>query len=294
MKKELSELKVEYQIKCRESETLGKENQELKDAMAKQNLYGSKDSVEAKKMMDEIQKLRSLNKHRDDIIGQMETQNRSLRETETQLKLTQNDYELLHTQNKTLELRVKDLQEKCESAETKLAQLREKAMQVEKDKEQMAIEYQNKIELLQYKLLNKVESDSSFGGEDSLGGSKQFQELLGLCKSDLEEILNRLKSHVQNEATEDQLRRELLDQAKKISELKAQQEKQVYELTTENFKKADALHLKWEADKKQALAKLKEELALKTERIKELEKNEKKAMTDKEKCDSFARQIKEF
>ena len=68
-----------------------------------------------------------------------------------------------------------------------------------------------------------------------MGDSKQFQELLTLCKSDLDEILNRLKSQVQNEATEDQLRKELLDQSKKYSELRAQQEKQIYELTAENF-----------------------------------------------------------
>jgi hypothetical protein len=38
-----------------------------------------------------------------------------------------------------------------------------------------------------------------------------------------------------------------------------------------------------------ALAKLKEEIQLKNERIKDLEKNEKRSMTDKEKADSFAR-----
>ena len=46
-----------------------KENNEFKDSISKQNLYGSKDSVEGKKMIEEIQKLRSLNKHRDDIIN---------------------------------------------------------------------------------------------------------------------------------------------------------------------------------------------------------------------------------
>jgi hypothetical protein len=59
-------------------------------------------------------------------------------------------------------------------------------------------------------LLNKVENDSSLG-EDSFGGGKQFSELLGICKSDLDEILNRLKSNFQNEAIEDALRKELLD-----------------------------------------------------------------------------------
>ena len=90
------------------------------------------------------------------------------------------------------------------------------------------------------------------------------------------------------------MRKELLDQSKKYSELRAQQEKQVYELTNENFQKVDMLQQKWESEKKGALSKLKDEIQLKNERIKDLEKNEKRAMSDKEKCDSYARQIKEF
>ena len=79
-----------------------------------------------------------------------------------------------------------------------------------------------------------------------------------------------------------------------MAELKAQQEKQIYELTNENFQKVDLLQQKWENEKKLALAKLKEEIQLKNERIKDLEKNEKRSMTDKEKADSFARQVKEI
>ena len=90
------------------------------------------------------------------------------------------------------------------------------------------------------------------------------------------------------------MRKELLDQSKKYSELRAQQEKQVYELTNENFQKVDMLQQKWESEKKGALSKLKDEIQLKNERIKDLEKNEKRAMSEKEKCDSYARQIKEF
>ena len=90
------------------------------------------------------------------------------------------------------------------------------------------------------------------------------------------------------------MRKELLDQSKKYSELRAQQEKQVYELTNDNFQKVDMLQQKWESEKKGALSKLKDEIQLKNERIKDLEKNEKRAMSDKEKCDSYARQIKEF
>jgi len=44
---------------------------------------------------------------------------------------------------------------------------------------------------------------------------------LGLCKSDLDEILNRLKSQMKNENAEDLLRKELLEQSKKYNEPKA-------------------------------------------------------------------------
>lgn len=56
----------------------------------------------------------------------------------------------------------------------------------------------------------------------------------------------------------------------------------------------DLLQQKWEAEKKQALQKLREELQVKNDRIKDLEKNEKRAMSDKEKAESYARQIKEI
>jgi len=51
--------------------------------MNTKNAYNSKDNTEIKKLMEEIQKLRSINKNRDEIINQMETQNKGLRDTET-------------------------------------------------------------------------------------------------------------------------------------------------------------------------------------------------------------------
>jgi hypothetical protein len=53
----------------KENEALTKDNNELKEQLSKQNLYGSKDSAETKKLLEEIQKLRSLNKHRDEILN---------------------------------------------------------------------------------------------------------------------------------------------------------------------------------------------------------------------------------
>ena len=81
-------------MKCKENEQLTKEVAELKDS-SRASPYGSTKDAEIKKLQEEITRLKSLNKHRDDIINQIESQNKNLRDTETQLKLTQNDYELL-------------------------------------------------------------------------------------------------------------------------------------------------------------------------------------------------------
>lgn len=74
---------MSYTMKCKENETITKENQELKETLNSKNAYSSKDNTEVKKLMEEIQKLRSLNKHRDEILNQMESQNKNLRDTET-------------------------------------------------------------------------------------------------------------------------------------------------------------------------------------------------------------------
>lgn len=115
-----------------------------------------------------------------------------------------------------------------------------------------------------------------------------------MCKSDLDEILNRLKSQMKSETLEDQLRKELLDQSKKMNELKAVQERQVYELSNENFQKIDKLQQKWEADRKAAVQKLKDDIGLKNERIRELEKNEKRLLSEKEKSESMQKQLREL
>lgn len=83
VKKELNDLKINYTMKCKEVEQLQKDNQELRDSLRDKSNYNSKDNQEVKKLMEEIQRLRSLNKNRDEILAEMENKNKSLRDTET-------------------------------------------------------------------------------------------------------------------------------------------------------------------------------------------------------------------
>jgi len=82
-KKELNDLKVNYSMKCTEIEQLQKEALDARAALKEKNSFNSKENTETKKLMEEIQRLRSLNKNRDEIINEMESKSKNLRETET-------------------------------------------------------------------------------------------------------------------------------------------------------------------------------------------------------------------
>jgi len=69
--------------------------------------------------------LRSINKNRDDILEEIDHKNQSLRETETQLKLTKNDIEIIQSKNKQLEALSKEQQEKIEQMESKQESLKD-------------------------------------------------------------------------------------------------------------------------------------------------------------------------
>jgi len=61
--------------------------------------------------------LRQINKNRDEILHEIDSKNQSLRETETKLKLSKNDIEIIQNKNKQLELATKENNVKNEELE---------------------------------------------------------------------------------------------------------------------------------------------------------------------------------
>lgn len=112
------------------------------------------DSYQVKQLTEEVNRLRSLNKTRDELHQQIDTKNQSLRETETRLKITQIDKEETENKLKTADSVKKEMLEKNEDLERKVAQLKDQHYKTQKEKEQTQIQLENKIKILQYKLLN--------------------------------------------------------------------------------------------------------------------------------------------
>lgn len=100
-KKENQDLKYEFQKKCNETEQKDKRIRELETMVKDLKAYAStqggqssassqngNDSYQVKQLTEEVNRLRSLNKTRDELHQQIDTKNQSLRETETRLKIT--------------------------------------------------------------------------------------------------------------------------------------------------------------------------------------------------------------
>lgn len=128
--------------------------------------------------------------------------------------------------------------------------------------EQIEVDSKNKIEVLQYKLLNKLESDDK---QDDVA----FEELLNLCKTDLEDILTRIKGKTNhdddddNMLTSETLQDSLSMQSKKLNQMKTEYEQEIYE----NLKKIDDLTTKLEEEKRMIHRKYKDEIEEKASSI---------------------------
>jgi len=80
----------------------------------------SSDSLQVKQLTEELNRLRSLNKTRDDLHQQIDTKNQSLRETETRLKITQIDKEETENKLKQADSVKKEMIEKNDDLERKV------------------------------------------------------------------------------------------------------------------------------------------------------------------------------
>ena len=78
------------------------------------------DDTETRQMLEELAKLRSLNNNREQILKDLDAKNQALRTAETNLKIAQNDIDLLQITNLNLEQRLKHQTEKLAEQDQRL------------------------------------------------------------------------------------------------------------------------------------------------------------------------------
>ena len=101
------------------------------------------------------------------ILADLEDRSATLRETETQLKLQQNDSDIYRQKIKALEKSNGELHEKVAQLESKLTAVKDQQLKTQKEKDQQEISLNNQIEMLQYKLLSGERAGSMAAATDS-------------------------------------------------------------------------------------------------------------------------------
>ena len=146
--KQANDLKFKLNQMQTELDQANKEKAELSNQLKQKEAVSSStvDQQEVKRLQEEIAKLRSLNKNRDQILAEIDEKNKALRESETNLKMVQNDLELIQSQNQSYEIKNKQQADKLRDIELKLNQAKEQVFTTEKAKEQQQIEFESKIE----------------------------------------------------------------------------------------------------------------------------------------------------
>jgi len=97
---------------------------------------------------------------------------------------------------------------------------------------------------------------------------------------------------MQNDALiEDQLNAELIEQGKKMNELRQEHEQALYELRRELSQKSETELARVDSDYRQNLQVLRDEIGQFNAKVKTMERNEKKAIIEKEKVTNLKEQI---
>ena len=208
----VSELTAHINILKQELSNAKQETEELKE------IKGSTDNPE---LLEELEMLRRIKSDRETILQDLDSRyfifvlcsflgqkpweksRPSLRWSKTKLKFWR-----IRTKCCRRSLRLKN--RKIDSLISEINDWTSRAEKAEKEKESLEIEYKGKVDMLEHKLLNKLENDNN--KQDNVA----FEELLDLWKSNLESIMTAIQSKGKNDdEVEEELRKEILESAKK-------------------------------------------------------------------------------
>lgn len=179
----VNDLKIKNKMLDNELESVKKENSELKEHMKKVKVIGE-DGDESSQTLEELQKLRIVKKDRDEILQDLEMRSKNVRQTEIQLKMKQNELEILQNTHQVALEKIETFKKKIEDMDAEISELRDRAEKAERDKETIEINSKSKIEDLHYKLLNKQESDEMQDGV-------AFEKFLNIINTSSQNILGK-------------------------------------------------------------------------------------------------------
>jgi serine/threonine protein kinase len=230
--KEHNELKIAHQLMLKELEAVKRENDDIKAHITTAGKgYVPPNAGDARKLTEEMQRLKTLVKNRDELLTELDQHKALLSEHATKLQLQKNELEIEQNARTVAMAKATDWQEKYESLEKKYESQRQTLEELKRQKKFKETELESKIEVMQMKLVSKSEDKSADNSE----------AMADVIKMVLDEIKDKLKTQVKDKKDDEGLRKELTAIHAKLTELKTKHETEMYDVQTQYDQKIAAL-----------------------------------------------------
>jgi len=172
---EIAEIKLRYDKCDQENKNLRNENIKLKEILGKQNI--AVNDSEYIKLKEELDKYKIVNNDRNDLLAQIEERNNEILESKKKLNFIDNEQELNKRNAAQLTNKISVLEALSNKYENKFYEMNKKIEELIKEKNELLIQNQNKIDILQAKLFN-FDSDSTGNSEDKANNTEKILEMI--------------------------------------------------------------------------------------------------------------------
>jgi len=224
-KKENNIQKVQIDNLTNEVKILSKENKDLKKLIGTAEFgVESEEKKEIRRLNEELNKLKVMNKDRDDIISQLDKAKETLSETITKNKILENEIDALRNSKKSLDDRIIELQQKIEKTESKYVALKQQFEVSSISKEKSTAELEAKISELQFLTPSKSTSELTTESSESA-----FLEIVEECKKSLTDIKNKMNNELRYKESEEKIMAELNAERASINDVRMKYEIQLQE-----------------------------------------------------------------
>eukprot|EP00826_Nyctotherus_ovalis_P030099 TRINITY_DN2390_c0_g4_i1.p1 TRINITY_DN2390_c0_g4~~TRINITY_DN2390_c0_g4_i1.p1 ORF type:complete len:720 (-),score=267.85 TRINITY_DN2390_c0_g4_i1:106-2265(-) len=214
-KEEYNRQKVMLESQANELKTIRKENEDLKAHLGVgEKGYMSADKIEIRKLCEELNKLKAVNKDREEVITELNATKETLSETLISKKILEYELKVLKEAKKYLEDKVDELHtrlEKTEQSHSKAKQDLEKAkLAVEKAK----AEHEAEVNELRYTLPGKALQGATAAGDPV------SVEIVGNCSKLLELLKKKVDSEMNYKKSEETAWADLMSERNKFNDLR--------------------------------------------------------------------------
>ena len=176
-------LKKDGQDYKNKSDKLENDNKLLKNEILKLKDMNSKSQLEAElqKMKDELDKYKIMNKDRLGLLAEIEEKNNEIIDMKNKMQGLENELDAKSKNLKQLQNKVNESTSLNEANEVKLNDFRQQIQIINQEKDDIANQYQKKLEILQTKMLGSENST-----EDNLLNSNRLLEIINESINDFE------------------------------------------------------------------------------------------------------------